>query len=75
MRLNLINESHVAKNTKALYRMQDFSIYTTSEAFKLTFILMRRSAIACEIPNPSRGEVPRPSSSIRTKELKVDSPL
>lgn len=40
----------------------------------LTFSLIRASAMACEIPTPSRGEVPRPTSSIRIKESAVVIP-
>jgi len=35
---------------------------------------MSASAMACEIPTPSRGDVPRPSSSINTRELEDAKP-
>lgn len=39
-----------------------------------TFSAIKPSAIACEIPTPSLGEVPRPSSSTRTSDFGVASP-
>ena len=39
-----------------------------------TFFFIKASAIACEIPIPSFGEVPRPNSSIKTSESESASP-
>jgi len=40
-----------------------------------TLIPISASAIACDIPTPSRGEVPRPSSSTKTKLFGEASPV
>lgn len=40
----------------------------------LTFNLMSSSAMACAIPRPSTGDVPRPSSSTSTSVFGVAMP-
>lgn len=42
---------------------------------KLTFKAINPSAMACDIPTPSLGDVPRPSSSTSTKDLGVARPM
>jgi hypothetical protein len=65
---------YVAKKVNAWTTLQrsqigKFTIYA------LAFAPIMDSAMACAIPTPSLGEVPRPSSSMRTRDPDVIKPI
>ena len=64
---------YVAKKTNdwVHVRVESAIIFTAVH----TFNEINPSAIACDIPTPSLGEVPRPSSSTRTSDFGVANPM
>jgi hypothetical protein len=67
---------YVAKNTNGF---KSLSVIVQSDSRRLsinhTFSATNSSAMACAIPTPSIGEVPRPNSSMSTKEFGVAKPM
>jgi len=61
--------TYVAKNTKDFVANNISSLEGHTRMLVVrTFSAINPSAIACEIPTPSLGDVPRPSSSINTRD-------
>ena len=69
----LLENAYVVKNTNAYVVGARQYIFTVQIA-SLAVVLIAASAIACESPMPSLGELPLPSSSIITRVLGVARP-
>jgi len=66
--------AYVAKKTKHSLARSLLVYICCKDRQELTFNPTKPSAIACAIPTPSLGDVPRPSSSINTKDCLVARP-